>query len=211
MITAVAQLLYYLYTFLMKFISEKTMNQYNLKGIYQEIWEYLGIGVVDRNSGFHTFSLATINGDIPDNRTVVLRGCDKENMKLSFNTNNFSKKIKHISNNYKVSALFYDKEKKIQIRIMGNAYINNGNLYCQEKWEKMSDQSKECYYQNINPGDVIDSPDDVKTKIINETSISFTIVDININSIDWLSLSASGHTRARFMKENKFDGEWIAP
>ena len=187
------------------------MNQYNLKGIYQEIWEYLRIGVTDRHSGFHTFSLATINGDIPDNRTVVLRGCSKADMKLSFNTNNFSKKIKQISDNHKVSALFYDKEKKIQIRIMGIASINNGNEYCKKKWDKMSSQSKECYYQNINPGDIIDSPDDVKTENNNQMAGSFTIIDISINTIDWLSLSAAGHTRARFMEENKYSGEWVAP
>ena len=187
------------------------MNQYNLKGIYEEIWEYLEIGVTDRNSGFHTFSLATINGDIPDNRTVVLRGCSKEDMKISFNTNNFSKKIEHILENNKVSALFYDKEKKIQIRIMGIASINNGNEYCKKKWDKMSSQSKECYYQNIKPGDVIDDPDDVKTENNNQMSNSFSIIDINIIKIDWLCLSASGHTRARFVKENKYNGEWVAP
>ena len=187
------------------------MNQYNLKGIYEDIWTSLESAVVDRHSGFHTFSLATVNNDAPENRTVVLRGCNKKAMILSFNTNNSSDKINHISKHNRVSALFYDKDKKIQIRFFGDASINNGNSYCKKKWDSMSKQSKECYYQNINPGDVIDSPDDVKTKIINETSISFTIVDININSIDWLSLSASGHTRARFMKENKFDGEWIAP
>ena len=45
------------------------------------------------------------------------------------------------------------KDKKIQIRFIGDASINHGNSYCQKKWDSMSKQSKECYYQNINPGD----------------------------------------------------------
>ena len=189
----------------------KSMNQYNLKGIYEEIWDYLDVAVKDRKSGFHTFSLATISNGYPDNRTVVLRGCCKKTMKLSFHTNNFSNKIIDISAEHNVSALFYDKEKKIQIRIAGIANINNDNSYCKEKWENMSNQSKECYFQNINPGKTVGNPDQIKTEKRNEMSKSFSIIDIKVIKIDWLLLSASGHTRVKFTKENNFNGEWIAP
>jgi pyridoxine/pyridoxamine 5'-phosphate oxidase len=120
------------------------MNQCNLKGIYNELWIALETAIVDRKSSFHTFSLATVNNEFADNRTVVLRGCNKDKMILSFNTNNSSDKIAHISKNNNVSALFYD-------------------------------------------------------------------IDINILSIDWLYLSASGHSRAKYTKENNYEGEWIAP
>ena len=195
----------------MLILNGKIMNQYNLKGIYKDIWTSLELAVVDRHSGFHTFSLATVNNDTPENRTVVLRGCNKKAKMLSFNTNNSSDKVNHISKHNRVSALFYDKDKKIQIRFIGDASINHGNSYCQKKWESMSKQSKECYYQNINPGDTIDSPDLVKSEIKEEISSSFSIIDINIIKIDWLHLSSLGHTRAKFTKENNFQGEWIAP
>ena len=106
------------------------MNQYNLKGIYKDIWTSLELAVVDRHSGFHTFSLATVNNDTPENRTVVLRGCNKKAKMLSFNTNNSSDKVNHISKHNRVSALFYDKDKKIQMRFSGDASIHNGNSYC---------------------------------------------------------------------------------
>ena len=187
------------------------MNQYNLKGIYKDIWVSLENAVVDRKSGFHTFTLATIDNDVPDARTVVLRGCDEKNNILSFHTNNNSHKIQDISINNKVSALFYDKDIKIQIRISGIANISNGNTYCKNKWDGMSKQSKQCYYQNFNPGESIDSPGEVKTLLNNGISKNFTIIDIGIIKIDWLHLSSSGHTRAKFNRENKFQGEWIAP
>ena len=75
----------------------------------------------------------------------------------------------------------------------------------------MSKQSKQCYYQNINPGESIGSPGEVKTLLNNDISKNFTIIDIGIVKIDWLHLSSSGHTRAKFNRENKFQGEWIAP
>jgi pyridoxine/pyridoxamine 5'-phosphate oxidase len=187
------------------------MNQYNLKGIYNELWTALEKAVVDRKSSFHTFSLATVNNGIADNRTVVLRGCNKKMMTLTFNTNNSSDKISHISKNNSVSALFYDKDEKIQIRFIGNATINNNNKYCQDKWENMSKQSRACYFQTVNPGRTIEHPSIVKSKYNEEMSENFTIVDISISSIDWLYLSATGHSRAKYTKENGYEGEWIAP
>ena len=187
------------------------MNQYNLKGIYKDIWLSLENAVVDRKSGFHTFTLATITNDVPDARTVVLRGCDKKNNILSFHTNHKSHKIQDISKNNKVSALFYDKNDKTQFRISGEANINNGSSYCKKKWNSMSKQSRQCYYQNIDPGKSIDSPEQVKTVLNDDISKTFTIIDIEIIKIDWLYLSSSGHTRAKFIRENYFQGEWIAP
>tara|TARA_Y100000741_G_scaffold302433_1_gene244100 strand:- start:39 stop:602 length:564 start_codon:yes stop_codon:yes gene_type:complete len=187
------------------------MNQYNLKGIYKDIWLSLENAVVDRNSGFHTFTLATINNGIPDTRTVVLRGCDKKNNIFSFHTNNKSLKIQDISINNKVSALFYDKTEKTQIRISGIAQIFNDDSYCKKKWNDMSKQSKQCYYQNIDPGESIDSPYEVKNILDDDISKNFTIINIEITKIDWLYLSYSGHTRAKFISEDNFQGKWIAP
>ena len=187
------------------------MNQRNLKGIYKELWVALETAIVDRKSDFHTFSLATVNNEIADNRTVVLRGCNKNKMILSFNTNNSSDKIAHISKNNNVSALFYDKDAKTQIRIIGKAVINNNNDYCKDKWGKMSKQSRECYFQTINPGKTIEHPYNVTIKYNQKMSENFTIIDINILRIDWLYLSASGHSRAKYTKENNYEGEWIAP
>tara|TARA_B100001564_G_scaffold342366_1_gene337917 strand:- start:451 stop:1014 length:564 start_codon:yes stop_codon:yes gene_type:complete len=187
------------------------MNQYNLKGIYKDIWLSLENAVVDRNSGFHTFALATINNGKPDTRTVVLRACDRNNNTISFHTNNKSLKIEDISKNNKVSALFYDKADKTQIRISGAAKIFNSDSYCKKKWDDMSKQSRQCYYQNIDPGESIDSPDKVKTILKDEISKNFTIINIQIIKIDWLYLSHSGHTRAKFISEDNFQGRWIAP
>ena len=75
----------------------------------------------------------------------------------------------------------------------------------------MSKQSRECYFQTINPGKTIEHPDNVTSKYNQQMSENFTIVDINILRIDWLYLSASGHSRAKYTKENNYEGEWIAP
>ena len=188
-----------------------TENHNNTNEIYENIWKYLDKGVNDRFSDYHTFSLATSPKNIAEIRTVVLRGYDRQNQSIIFHTNNLTNKINEIKNNPSVGALFYDRKGKIQIRCNGDAVINNMDQYCKERWDKMSAQSKECYYQNISPGKNIESPGIVKNKLENKLSENFTVVTININKIDWLYLSSAGHTRVKFLKNNGFIGQWIAP
>ena len=188
-----------------------TENHNNTNEIYENIWECLDKGVNDRFSDYHTFSLATSPENIAEIRTVVLRGYDRKNQSIIFHTNNLTNKIIEIQNNSSVGALFYDRKAKIQIRCNGNAIINNMDQYCEERWNKMSAQSKECYYQNISPGQNIESPEIVKNKLENKLSKNFTVITINISKIDWLYLSSKGHTRVKFLKNDGFTGQWIAP
>lgn len=186
-------------------------NHINIDDIYKNIWNCLKLGVKENKSDYHTFSLATSDDKSSYNRTVVLRGYDIEKHTIIFHTNNLSNKIKQIRANINVSALFYSKDDKIQIRFAGHASINNQDEYCGERWNKMHPQSKRCYYQNIKPGDYIDNPELVKTETTDFLSKDFSIITIKINSIDWLFLSSSGHIRAEYLRCNKFAGKWIAP
>ena len=188
-----------------------TEKHNNTNEIYENIWKCLDKGVNDRFSDYHTFSLATSPENIAEIRTVVLRGYDRKNQSIIFHTNNLTSKISEIKNNPNVGALFYDKKEKIQIRCNGDAVINNMDEYCKERWNKMSAQSQECYYQNISPGENIEYPEIVKNKLENKLSENFTVITININKIDWLYLSSKGHTRVKFLKNNGFTGQWIAP
>ena len=186
-------------------------NHNNTNEIYENIWKCLDKGVNDRLSDYHTFSLATSPKNIVEVRTVVLRGYDRKNQSIIFHTNNLTNKISEIQNNPSVGALFYDRKEKVQIRLNGDAVISNMDQYCKERWDKMSSQSQECYYQNISPGKNIESPGIVKNKLENKLSENFTVITININKIDWLYLSSAGHTRVKFLKNDGFTGQWIAP
>ena len=190
---------------------DATKNHNNTSEIYENIWESLDKGVKDRFSDYHTFSLATSSKNIAEIRTVVLRGYDRQNQSIIFHTNNLTNKKNEIKNNPSVGALFYDRKGKIQIRCNGDAVINNMDQYCKERWNKMSAQSQECYYQNISPGQNIESPEIVKNKLENKLSKNFTVITINISKIDWLYLSSKGHTRVKFLKNDGFTGQWIAP
>ena len=183
----------------------------NIESIFQHIWKSICIGKKNRHSDFHTFSLATCNQNIVKNRTVVLRGYDEKKGIIIFHTNIFSEKIADIKKNDNVECLFYSKKNKIQIRFSGTALINHNDDICREKWNQMSDQSKLCYFQNINPGSTIKKPNDVEQNLQDNMSEAFVIISVYIKKTDWLYLSYSGHKRVTFFNNNVNTGIWVAP
>ena len=193
-------------------MSIKNPRHYNeINEIYQTIWKNLAEGTNDRSSEFHTFTLATTFNNIASARTVVLRGCNKKDLTISFHTNNLSKKIEAIKKNSNVESLFYSRNEKIQIRVSGNAEIHNSDEICKEIWMNMSQDSRDCYLYDKHPGSIIENPDDIFLKKTNSLSENFCFVNIFISKIEWLYLSSSGHRRVSFSKKNSFEGNWVVP
>tara|TARA_Y100000816_G_C25836131_1_gene437079 strand:- start:50 stop:625 length:576 start_codon:yes stop_codon:yes gene_type:complete len=186
-------------------------NLNDVNEIIESINKSLSRGVKDRHSDYHSLSIATFGDNTINNRTVILREFDFENKFLRYHTNFSSKKIIDLKKNNKIACLFYSKKDKVQIRINGNTKIDNNNQFCEEKWNKMSAQSKLCYFQNYDPGQQIDDPKEVIQTLNNSMSELFTIITVQIEKIDWLYLSHKGHKRAIFLEENNFNGQWIAP
>ena len=66
----------------------------DLDGSCAHAWALLARGVKDRRSPFHTPGLATVSPEeLPEIRTVVLRGCDPQTRNLRFHTDTRSAKI----------------------------------------------------------------------------------------------------------------------
>jgi hypothetical protein len=149
-------------------------------------------GVKNRKSDFRTFTLCTM-GEMPSGRTVVLRGYDSINSLLE------------------VCCVFYSKSSKLQIRCFGKASINHKNKKSESSWRKMSDMSKECYFQNPLPGTPIDNYDNFTKNIETRESNFFCVVEIKLSKIDWLFLKRQGHRRANIFMDDKKEDLWVSP
>ena len=181
-----------------------------LENVRESISMYLSEGVKNRRSDFRTFTICS-SGDTPTGRTVVLRGYNMEDGIITFHSNYHAEKINDFKINPSVCCVFYSKEKKIQIRCFGHAKVNHNNTRTSHVWKNMSDMSKECYFQTPHPGTTIDKYNDFRKEVLESESSSFTVIDIDINKIDWLYLKREGHRRANiFMNESSKD-TWISP
>ena len=186
--------------------------------ILDKIWDELILGLNSGKHPFHIFTVSTVKNNKPDSRSVVLRTVDKENKSISFHTDLRSKKILQIKESENICALFYDKDSKIQLRIYGSASMETNSLLIKEKWNSSKEMSKLCYLNKIPPGEVINESKDYiygKEELNNiELGIkNFSIINIKISQIDWLSLNHEGHQRMliNYTSNNKIEFDWVAP
>lgn len=193
-----------------------------LDKVYLKIWDLLNSGLLDRDSDYHLPVFICGEGKVFDGRTVVLRGFEEKNKVLWFHTDIRSKKIKILRINPNGSFLFYDKKKKIQLRILGNTKINHQNSVAQKAWEKTVHMSRQCYLGQKIPGTSTPNPTSGLSEDVDNFKYSikgseigyqnFCVVQTFITSVEWLYLAAKGHRRARFdLKNESVEKKWIIP
>ena len=141
----------------------------------------------------------------------MLRGYDASEGVITVHTNIHAEKINDINQNENVCCVFYSKANKIQIRCFGTAKINHENQRSSFAWSKMSDMSKECYFQSPNPGDTINQYNDFSKEIYHKESANFSVIDVKIEKVDWLFLKREGHRRANIFFSGPLKDTWISP
>ena len=198
-------------------------DYYNdLDKVHLKIWNLLDLGLKNRDAPFHIPVLICGNENNFDGRIVVLRGVNDKEKKLWFHSDIRSNKIKILKKNPNATLLFYDKGEKIQLRISGKANINYHNQTTKVSWQKTTHMSRQCYLGEKAPGVICSEPTSGLSEAIDNLKYSveeseigyknFCVVEIFINSIEWLYLAAKGHRRAYFsFKNNSLEKKWLIP
>ena len=198
-------------------------DYYNdLDKVYLKIWNTLNIGLINRDAAFHIPVFITGKNNISDGRIVVLRGINEKEKKIWFHSDIRSHKIKILKSNPLGTLLFYDKKEKIQLRITGKVKINYQNNVTKNSWEKTSHMSRQCYLGKNARGSEYEIPTSGLTENIDNSKYTieeseigynnFCVVEIFVNTIEWLYLAAKGHRRAIFsINNNLIKKKWLIP
>ena len=181
-------------------------------------WSCLSRGVSDRQSAYHTPSIATVGIDgAPSLRTVVLRGIDRDRRHLRFHTDLRSPKVAEIRAKPALALHAYDSSSKVQLRLQGLATLHSDDAVAAEAWQQSRLMSRACYRAPSGPGTRVDAP---PAAIVADKDRpddgrgNFCAVLCTIHQLEWLHLAAAGHRRARFAWAE--DGSlttsvWLAP
>jgi len=165
--------------------------------------------VTDFAAAFRMVCFASHNPQgYPEARTLVLRGFDPIERRLSFFTDIRTPKINEIEGNPKVALLFYDAVAKVQIRIDATAVIRAGGVEVRSHWDKLPLESRRNYMADPAPAFTVSEPtsglpEDFKHILPNieqteDAYQNFAIIDVLVESLDWLFLAETGNRRAQF-------------
>tara|TARA_R110002050_G_scaffold267266_2_gene408882 strand:+ start:30617 stop:31162 length:546 start_codon:yes stop_codon:yes gene_type:complete len=177
--------------------------------IFQDLKEELQLGITEKNHPFRYFTLGTVGLDkMARLRTVVLRNVS-DTLNLSFYTDKRSKKVIHITENNKVSLLFFHPQKMIQIKIEGIATIIKDKKTVEDYWNTIQENSQKEYTTTAAPGSSIANYEAVE--YLGEDNY-FCVVTIAPHKIEYLKLERPNHIRIRYSKDyENWKGEYLVP
>jgi len=181
---------------------------FTLTELESEIWVSLNNGSKTGRDGFHTFVFANRNADLVELRTVVLREISIPDKTVYCYTDSRSPKVTQLKSYPEVSLLFYDKDRKMQLRMLAIAQTFESGLLVDEHWAKSRLNSKKCYLSEYPPGTVLSLPGDgIDENLLGRDPnfeesekgrANFVVIAFQIKTIDWLYLNSYGHRRAFF-------------
>ena len=173
--------------------------------IYLKIIDLLKDGAFNKSSGYHTFVFSSLSLKEVQSRYVVLRNFIEKNHNLIFFTDKRSPKVKSITKNNLTECLFYDKFKKIQLRIKTKSFILRDNIEIRKYWDKVPLTSRKSYSTKLAPSSTVDTENKCNEKnyLSDKNAFSnFCVVENYIREIDFLSLITDTHERMKIMIEN---------
>lgn len=194
-----------------------------LDEIQASIWDLLESSAAENAPGWRLPVLATLTDHGCEQRTVVLRVVDRAGGSLQFHTDVRSNKVQQIRQDARVSLLFYDHERSVQLKIRGVASIHPGDEFAQSLWDAGTPASLKMYSAPLVPGTSCDCFHHNMTESllgrlperceIEAGRINFCALRVVVKSAEWLRLSQAGHLRAsfEFADGHLLSACWIAP
>ena len=165
-----------------------------------KIWDLLAQGVVNKKSKFHTPTLSTVNGNMINSRTIILRKVDNKTKMLFFYSDSRSRKVLNIIQNNNVTVHLYEPRFKLQVQLYGYAKIENNSEKTKNIWSSLNSFSKKNYLSALSPGEKIDSLDNLKYNRDNEEGYSnFSLIYFKVTKLECLQLSDIKNIRVEFV------------
>ena len=194
-----------------------SLSDLSLTDIPAVAWELLRQGAAGSRDPFHTGCLATAGASGPSQRTVVLRLVDEPGRLLACHTDRRSLKLEEARSNEASSWLFYDPDRKLQLRLEGRLGVHIDDDLADSRWAATRSLGRACYNTSAAPGQPIDVPAAAPAPPADPSEASyarehFAVLSFRVDFLDWLYLSIHGHRRAQFRCEAQgFQGYWVNP
>lgn len=177
---------------------------------------------LERGSPLRTPVLGTVSVSGCNLRTVVLRQVVEAERLLVCNTDRRSPKVQEIEAQPRVSWLFYHPEERVQLRVAGQAHLQQDEALLDQQWTGLSLANRRDYAVINPPGSPLAGPGTGLPETLagktpspaeSETGRqNFAIVVCQADWLDWLLLGDEAHFRAQFSwQQDGLSATWVTP
>ena len=178
-----------------------------LPAIFDQLWDTLVQGVVDRAHPARHPTLATVSpSGWPEARMVVLRGADQIAGTISAFTDLHSAKVAGLRKTPRAALHIWSETDRLQLRLTCTVTLRHGADVA-HLWSQVPELSRQNYGITPAPGTPITSALDYAKA---PDAATFSVMDFTVVHIDVVHLGAV-HRRARFRREDEWQGQWLVP
>jgi hypothetical protein len=175
---------------------------------FDKVWQLLGRATADRRSPLRTPVMATVGADgCPDARVVVLRRAQNSAGILHVHTDIRTKKVSDLESNPGATFCAWVPKDDLQIRIKSVATVLSGPDVL-PLWQSMPEPARRVYGGTPAPGVLLAHPSEFEG---HPDPAALALVSCEIQVIETLHLGADMHRRARFCRQDAWQGAWLAP
>lgn len=192
----------------------------SLDATWTHAWARLLAGARGRADPFHQGVLATASDEGPHARYAVLRAVDPGAGTVAFHTDRRSPKCVELAADPRVAWCFFGHGE--QVRLTGTVQLHLDDAEADAAWAASRRSARQNYAGTLAPGTFVGQPGEggppgLGAPPMDEAGLAFArgnfaFARVTVASLDWLSLSAAGHSRARFERAGAhWDALWITP
>lgn len=179
----------------------------SLASLHAEVWQRLGRGVADPRAPARHPTLGTIDAEgRPQMRTVVLRAAEAGAARLRIYTDSASAKVAELRATPFASLHIWEPRARLQMRLSARVDMLRGDTV-RAMWDSMPEHSRLSYGCTPPPGTPIDTAL-AYTKAPDPAA--FVVLELQLDEIEALHLGPV-HRRARFLRAQGWQGQWLSP
>jgi hypothetical protein len=173
--------------------------------IETQLWQELQQAAQQPGHEWRTMALATIEDEVAQARTVVLREVDSSARELVFFTDARSPKVAQVQARPVGTMLCWSSRISWQLRLRVHMEVQTSGLKVSSRWARLKlTPAAQDYLSPLPPG----SPVAARFEPERATRSHFAVVSARVLSIDWMELHADGHRRAHFGPDG---AQWLQP
>jgi hypothetical protein len=173
--------------------------------IEASVWQELQHAAQHTGHEWRTLALATVAGDEPQVRTVVLRETEAAARELIIFTDARSPKVAQMRSSPIGMLLCWSSRLSWQLRMRVALDVQTTGLKVSSRWARLKlTPAAQDYLSPLPPG----SPVADRFEPERASRSHFAVVSARVLSIDWLELHADGHRRAHFGPDG---AQWLQP
>lgn len=172
--------------------------------IEKAFWQELERAAQARDHGWRVMTLATVEGQEAQARSVVLREVEARIRRITFYTDDRSPKVAQMAQQPRGSLLVWCPRLSWQLRLKVHLSQEQDLAKVQARWSRLHmTPAAQDYLSPLAPGEPLGREADERG-----SREHFAIVNAQVLSADWLELHAEGHRRAQFGPDGP---RWVQP